>query len=327
MDGIRKPKQHGGRSNCGRLLLLLFLAGLQPVLSTDGETSETGGLQFDIAIIGPDYVTVGVPSSIECAADCTSCTFSMSLDGHSAQGQGNVLAFTIDSWTEAFTVACTVTDDKTLQTATTTKKLKVLAGPANVSISGPDLMNPTVSHTYSCHAYCRPSCNYTWRIDKGAWIGGQGNVISINPREEDDYKTLVCKATNSVSGLFVAATRNIAVATGPSEILIKGPDVIAIDEQYKFECTSECRPSCRYVSSVDGQTVRGSVIELTVEHPLKSITIKCEAQNTASRKTATALKTVRLTGSDRNPSTRPEETSAVLLPPLLALIISAAYAL
>lgn len=87
-----------------------------------------------------------------------------------------------------------------------------LAGPANVSISGPDLMNPTVSHTYSCHAYCRPTCHYTWRIDKGAWIGGQGNVISINPREEDNYKTLVCKATNSVSGMFVAATRNIAVA-------------------------------------------------------------------------------------------------------------------
>lgn len=95
----------------------------------------------------------------------------------------------------------------------TTHIFLTLAGPANVSISGPNLMNPTVSHTYSCHAYCRPSCNYTWRIDKGAWIGGQGNVISINPREEDDYKTLVCKATNSVSGLFVAATRNIAVAS------------------------------------------------------------------------------------------------------------------
>lgn len=87
-----------------------------------------------------------------------------------------------------------------------------LAGPANVSITGPDLMNPSVSHTYSCHAYCRPSCIYAWKTDKGPWIGGQGNVISITPREMDNSKMLICKATNSVSGLFDTATRNIAVA-------------------------------------------------------------------------------------------------------------------
>lgn len=86
-----------------------------------------------------------------------------------------------------------------------------VAGPTNVSMTGPDMMNPAVSHTYSCHAYCRPSCTYAWRRDKGAWISGQGNVISITPQEEDDSKILICKATNSVSGLFAAATRNIAV--------------------------------------------------------------------------------------------------------------------
>lgn len=86
------------------------------------------------------------------------------------------------------------------------------AGPANVSVTGPNLMNPTVSHTYSCHANCRPSCTYAWRIDKGPWISGHGNVISITPREMDDSKVLICKATNSVSGLFAAATRDIAVA-------------------------------------------------------------------------------------------------------------------
>lgn len=84
-------------------------------------------------------------------------------------------------------------------------------GPTNVSITGPDLMNPSVSHTYSCHAYCRPSCTYAWRTDQGPWIGGQGNVISITPQEMDNSKMLICKATNSVSGLFAAATRNIAV--------------------------------------------------------------------------------------------------------------------
>ncbi|XP_078021406.1 mitogen-activated protein kinase 12b isoform X2 [Epinephelus lanceolatus] len=281
-------------------------------------------LKITCKIIGPDYVTVGVPSSVECVANCPACTYSMSLDGQTAQGQGNSLAFTVNSWVEALTVACTATDDETEVTAKATKQLQVLVGPTNVSITGPDLMNPSVSHTYSCHAYCRPSCTYAWRTDQGPWIGGQGNVISITPQEMDNSKMLICKATNSVSGLFAAATRNIAVTSGPSEIQIKGPDVIEIAEKYKFECSAECLPSCRYVSSVDTKTVRGNVIELMVEHPLKSVTLKCEAQNTASRKTATASKTVQVKGSDRNLSTRPEETSAVLL---LTVIISAAFTL
>lgn len=50
------------------------------------------------------------------------------------------------------------------------------------------------------------------------------------------------------------------------------------------------------MSSVDSQTVRGNVIEITVDHPLKSVTLKCEAQNTASRKMATTLKTVQIAG-------------------------------
>ncbi len=86
------------------------------------------------------------------------------------------------------------------------------------------------------------------------------------------------------------------LSAGPSEVQIKGPDVIDIAKKYKFVCTAECLPSCRYVSSVEGQTVRGNVIEVTVDHPLKSVTLKCEAQNTASRKTTTALKTVQITG-------------------------------
>ncbi|TKS91139.1 hypothetical protein D9C73_025273 [Collichthys lucidus] len=317
MDDTYISKQNGGHSNRSRLLLLLLLTGLQPVLSSDGETPElddddnVGEQKINCTIIGPDYVTVGVPSSIGCDSNCPECTYSMSLDGQTAQGQANVLAFTVNSWVEALTVACTATDDQTQQTATTTKKIQVLAGPANVSVTGPNLMNPTVSHTYSCHANCRPSCTYAWRIDKGPWISGHGNVISITPREMDDSKVLICKATNSVSGLFAATTRDIAVASGPSELHIKGPDVIEIAEKYIFTCSAKCQPSCRYVSSVDSQTVRGNVIEITVDHPLKSVTLKCEAQNTASRKMATTLKTVQI--ADHNLSTRPQVTSAVLL--------------
>ncbi|XP_023121893.1 uncharacterized protein LOC111565848 [Amphiprion ocellaris] len=324
MDNTYTSTPNGGHTAVSRVLLLLFLTGLQPALSSQGAQTQPPN-SLTVEIIGPNHVTVGVPSSIICVSNCPKCTYSMSLDGQTAQGQGNELAFTVNSWVEALTVKCTVTEDtnKTTKKAEKEQKIQVLAGPANVSITGPDLMNPTVSHTYSCHAYCRPSCNYTWRADKGPWIRGQGNVISVTPQEMDNSKSLTCKATNSVSGLYVTATRNFAVMTGPSQVQIKGPDIIEIAERYKFECAAECHPSCRYVSSVDGQAVRGNVIEMSVDEPLKSVTLKCEVQNTASRKTATALKTVQIKGSD-NKSTRPGETLALLL---LAFILSAAFAL
>ncbi|XP_049892396.1 uncharacterized protein LOC126384969 isoform X2 [Epinephelus moara] len=233
MDYTHISKQNGGLSNVSRLLLLLFLAGLQPVLCTDGETHELDDddkeeVKITCKIIGPDYVTVGVPSSIECDANCPACTYSMSLDGQTAQGQGNSLAFTVNSWVEALTVACTATDDETGVTAKATKQLQVLVGPTNVSITGPDLMNPSVSHTYSCHAYCRPSCTYAWRTDQGPWIGGQGNVISITPQEMDNSKMLICKATNSVSGLFAAATRNIAVTWSDRNLSTRPEETSAV---------------------------------------------------------------------------------------------------
>lgn len=79
-----------------------------------------------VSILGPDYVTVGVPASVECDGNCLACTYSLSLDGQSARGQGNVLAFTVNSWVEALTVTCTATNDKTNATATTAKQLQVL---------------------------------------------------------------------------------------------------------------------------------------------------------------------------------------------------------
>ncbi|XP_039648448.1 uncharacterized protein LOC120553799 isoform X3 [Perca fluviatilis] len=239
MENTYKSKQYGGHSNLSRLLLLLFLAGLQPVLSSDEETpglddddDNEEAVKISCKIVGPDYVTVGVPSSVECFSNClmmkTACSYSMSLDGQIAQGQGNVLAFTVNNWVEALTVTCTATVEDTGLTATTTKQLQVLAGPANVSITGPDLMNPSVSHTYSCHAYCRPSCIYAWKTDKGPWIGGQGNVISVTPQEMDNSKMLICKATNSVSGLFDTATRNIAVAWSDRNLSTRPEATLAV---------------------------------------------------------------------------------------------------
>ncbi|KAG7220017.1 hypothetical protein INR49_000666 [Caranx melampygus] len=181
--------------------------GLQPSLCT-GAQPELDDTGLNLLITGPDYVTVGVPSSIECEADCLACTYSMSLDGQTAQGQGNALAFTVNSWVEALTVTCTATQDSTGLTATMTKRLQVLAGPADISISGPEVMDPTVSHNFSCHANCRPSCVYTWKTGNGPWISSdQGNTISVTPV---DSKLLICKAANSVSQLFVTTTRDLA---------------------------------------------------------------------------------------------------------------------
>lgn len=274
--------------------LLLLLMGLQQILITRGEDlqSQTGSLKP--VILGPDFVTVGVPSSVSCEADCKSCTYSMSLDGQSSQGHANTLAFTVNEYTPELTVACSVTDGH--GTSSTSKTLQVLVGPVNVSISGPELLNPSEGHTFSCHSLCRPSCLYSWKLGSGPWVRGQGNVLSLTPTEADNSKTLVCKATNSVSGLFVAATRVISVTVGPAHMKIAGPDVLVLGGKATFVCTAECRPSCRFVSSADSQSVRGNELELTVDQRLKSVTLKCVAQNTASRKSATTTKTVLIQG-------------------------------
>lgn len=322
MDNNHKSKLNGGHLNLRQLLLLLCLAGLHPVLSSDQtnpEPDDDDNEGIEVVISGPDYVTVGVPSSAECVSSCSACTYSMSMGGQAAQGQGNVLAFTLNIWVETLTVMCTVTNDATGVNATTVKKMQVLIGPVNVSITGSKLINPSVSHTFSCHAYCRPSCSYAWKIDKGPWVSGQGNVISITPKEMDVSKMLICKATNTVSGLFVAATHNIVMISGPSDIQIKGPNVVEVGERTKYVCTAECQPSCRYVSSVDSQSMRGNTVEVTIEDPSEVYTIKCEAQNTASRKTVTASKTIQIKGSNRNLSARPEEAKALLF---LAFIIA-----
>ncbi|XP_029017352.1 uncharacterized protein LOC114861858 [Betta splendens] len=220
MHNTNKPGQIGGSSKLRRLRLLLFLAGLQPLLSA-GEKPElySHSHKLQVFLLGPDYVTVSVPASVVCFGTCSKCTYQMSLEGGDAKGRENVLDFRLDRWAENVTATCTATDDITAANATATKRFQVLVGPANVSITGPDVTNASNSYTYTCHAHCRPSCTYAWRTDNGAWIGGYGNVVSVTPKKTTDHVALTCKATNNVSGMFVSATEKVTVArlnSGPS---------------------------------------------------------------------------------------------------------------
>lgn len=79
-----------------------------------------------VSISSPDYVTVGVPASVKCDGECLACTYSMSLVGQSAQGQGDVLVFTVRHWVKALNVTCTATNVATNVVATATKQLQVL---------------------------------------------------------------------------------------------------------------------------------------------------------------------------------------------------------
>lgn len=109
----------------------------------------------------------------------------MSLDGQTAQGQGNELAFTVKSWVEALTVACTATDDETGVTAKATKQLQVLGNDSRFFIlflkmlysNGDLLQSSKLRHTSGAGAHLhhqdQPSLtlmllkSVTWAVTSG----------------------------------------------------------------------------------------------------------------------------------------------------------------
>ncbi|XP_052316291.1 uncharacterized protein LOC118392445 isoform X3 [Oncorhynchus keta] len=188
------------------LLLLVYLAG--SALTTDGGSGSING-PLELTIVGPDFVKVGVPRSFDCAAQCSpSCSYRMSIYGQI--WQGNKLLFTARQWEESLNLTCTARNDDSGRSSTVSKILQVLAGPTNISITGPALMTPGAPKSFQCYADCRQSCNYTWGIN-GRWRGGQGIEITVTPEELATSVTLNCKAINSVSGLYDMATRTIPV--------------------------------------------------------------------------------------------------------------------
>ncbi|XP_055761508.1 uncharacterized protein LOC129838509 isoform X1 [Salvelinus fontinalis] len=306
------------------LLLFVYLAGSAE--TTDGGKESPNG-PLELTILGPDFVTVGVPCSFDCSAQCSpSCSYRMSIDGQI--GQGNEVFFTTRQWEESLNLTCTARNDDSGRSSTVTKILQVLgawvvccfyntsieikAGPSNVSITGPDLMTPGAPQSFKCNADCRPSCNYIWGI-KGRWLRGQGNDITVTPEELATSVTLNCKAINSVSRLYAMATRTIPVTSGPSEVHVIGQDSVAVGFKSMFQCTAKCIPACDYWWTVDGHTVYGNEMEMTVERHVKSEKIKCYAQNTVSKNFDLVTKTVRVEDDGKSMATQAKQTIDLLL--------------
>ncbi|XP_021432919.2 uncharacterized protein LOC110500086 [Oncorhynchus mykiss] len=279
------------------LLLLVYLAG--SAVTTDGGKDSTGG-PLELTILGPDFVTVGVPCSFDCTAQCSpSCSYRMSIDGQI--GQGNELFFTARQWEESLNLTCTARNDDSGRSSTVSKILQVLAGPTNVSITGPALMTPGAPQSFQCNADCRQSCNYTWGIN-GRWLGGQGNEITVTPEELATSVTLNCKAINSVSGLYDMATRTIPVTCGPLELTIVGPDFVTVGVPCSFDCTAQCSPSCSYRMSIDGQIGQGNELFFTARQWEESLNLTCTARNDDSGRSSTVSKILQVLAGPTNVS-------------------------
>lgn len=308
------------RTICSLLLLLTFLAGW--VATRDGEFTDPAKSKpygpLELTILGPDFVTVGVPCSYECFALCSpSCSYTLTMSGEG--GPGNQLAFTMLQWVSSMTLNCTAHNNETKETSVIAKTVLVLEGPTNVSISGPELVVPGSKHNFLCHAACRPSCTYTWKFGS-RWVGGHGNEITITAQKQSEVKTLICKAKNRVSGLYAMATRSINVADGPSDVHIEGPDVLTAGTEYTYLCSVKCLPGCVILWTVDGQMVEGSKLSFTAEERMKSANVVCEAQNIVSGEVASNTKTVSVkTHHLRSMATQTSELTSELL--LLALTL------
>ncbi|XP_060758879.1 uncharacterized protein LOC132869613 [Neoarius graeffei] len=200
-------------SLCLLLHLLHFTAHGVDMVEKDpsnmqSNVNETYGPR-DLTIQGPSAVTVGIPCSYICSADCSpQCTYTIGVDGQS--GEGNEVQLKLKQWVSSTWVTCTAKNTATGNTATTRKTLHVLEGPANVVISGPETLTPGKTQRFLCSATCKPSCTYTWVVD-GDLVSGSGDEVVIKAPLEATSGTMICKATNNVSGLFAAAIRKLNV--------------------------------------------------------------------------------------------------------------------
>ncbi|XP_034169124.2 uncharacterized protein LOC113532409 [Pangasianodon hypophthalmus] len=198
-------------SLCLLLHLLHFTAHGVDMAEKDSSTpqlnaNEPYGPQ-SLTILGPGAVTVGVPCSYICIADCSpTCNYTIGIDDQT--GEGNEVDFTLSQWVKSKIVTCTAKNPVTGNSSTARKTLRILEGPVDVLISGPQTLTPGKTQRFLCSATCKPSCTYTWVVD-GDSVPGSGDEVAITAPLEATSGTIICKATNTVSGLFVTAIQKL----------------------------------------------------------------------------------------------------------------------
>ncbi|KAM9467852.1 uncharacterized protein Hap1MRO34_014569 [Clarias gariepinus] len=161
----------------------------------------------NLTISGPNAVTVGVPCSYICLAECSpNCNYTIGLDNQA--GEGNEILLTLSQWVKSKIVTCTATNPVTGISAITRKTLHILEGPKDVFITGPKTLTPGKTQRFLCSATCKPSCIYSWIID-GESGSGYGDEVAFTAPFGTTLGTITCKATNIMSGLYVTATRKL----------------------------------------------------------------------------------------------------------------------
>ncbi|KAL7857907.1 hypothetical protein AOLI_G00180090 [Acnodon oligacanthus] len=265
------------------------------ILTTYQTTANQPYGPVSLTIYGPDAVTVGVPCSFVCLAQCSpECSYTIGVDGQSREG--NELAFTLKQWESSKTVTCTAKNSVNGRSSSITKTLQILEGPVNVSISGPHNLTSDEPERFLCTATCRPSCNYTWIID-GEPVDGSGDEVVIRPSTEATSATLICKATNSVSGLFATAVRMRGASSGlngPVSLTIYGPIAVTVGVPCSFVCLAQCSPECSYTIGVEGQSREGNELAFTLKQWESSKRVTCTAKNSANGRSSSITKTLQI---------------------------------
>ncbi|KAF1372512.1 hypothetical protein PFLUV_G00266250 [Perca fluviatilis] len=268
------------------------------VVAEGGEPIQSVGykMQVDygpssVVISGLDVMTVGMAYDFQCSASChPTCQFTWTRGNLTYQGSNLILHF--EELLPTQNLTCTALNPATGISVTAQKTLLVIAGPSNIQISGPAFLTAGVTSNFTCSADCYPSCSYSWTVgwDWETFSTAQGNTISVTPPASFvGSETLICKAQDTASNLYIYRARQLQVAS-LFNINIAGDSAVAIGKTYTYTCYVTCTPSCVFTWTFMGKTYEGDQLQITVSDYPKTGPLTCEATNNVSHATISATK-------------------------------------
>ncbi|KAG5276925.1 hypothetical protein AALO_G00111440 [Alosa alosa] len=261
-----------------------------------------------VEITGVDVVTVKVPTSFECFANCSpACTYSWSVEGEISHGSS--LDFVLPQLLPpqdltqnlTLTLNCEAKNPATGQTASVSRTVQVAEGPLNVSLTAPTKLVIGAEATFVCSAFCYPSCTYDWLIDDQTWKTG-GSELQFTTPADIESATVICKAQNILSGLIAESAVTVWVEEGPKSVKIEGVDVVTVGVPYTFECLAYCSPPCTFTWNVAGKTVQGNKLDFYLRGLSPPQALSCEAKNPMTGKTASFTKILQVAEGPLNVS-------------------------